>query len=118
MTQIAIEDTRMSQKQDSAKKYEPFRPILDRLLCRRLEDAEVGKIGVPDKFRQQTNKFEVLAVGDGVYIGGQFIRMPVEVGDKILAGEYNAEKFVKDGVELHIIRVQDVRGVERLICNE
>jgi co-chaperonin GroES (HSP10) len=94
--------------------YEPFVPILDRILCRRVIEKQENGLTVPDKFRQHSHKMEVLAVGDGVFVGGKVHPMPVKPGDIVLGGEYNAERFVKDGEELWILRIQYVRGVERL----
>lgn len=88
--------------------YEPFQPILDRVLIRRVEDAPTSKLGVPDKYRQQTNKGEVIAVGE-------LVKSNLKSGDLVLFGEYNAERFVKDGEELWNVREADIRGVERLV---
>lgn len=116
MTQILkVEDTRSSRiTLAEVSDYEPFKPILDRVLIRRVETATTSKLDMPDKYRQQTNEGEVLEVGDGVYIGGQTLPMPVKIGDLVLFGEYNAERFMKDGVELWLVRVQNIRGVKRL----
>jgi co-chaperonin GroES (HSP10) len=89
--------------------YEPFVPLNDRLLLRRVEDAPTTKLGLPDKFRQQTNKFEVISVGN-------LVRSGIKPGDLVLAGEYNSERFLKDNEELWIVREADIRGVERLKC--
>lgn len=87
--------------------YEPFAPLGDRILLRRVEEAQTNKLGVPDKYRQQTNKFEVLGVGE--------LATTVKPGDHVLAGEYNAERFMDDdGQELWLVRIAMVRGVRRL----
>lgn len=85
------------------------------------------------KYRQHSNIGIVLATGQFVILGGQRIQMSevVRVGDKVTYGDYNSEVFhmdeekVKvlcDAVQmnyepdeegLRVVRVQDVRGVER-----
>jgi chaperonin GroES len=86
--------------------YEPFVPLGDRVLIRRVEDKQKSKLGLPDKYRQQTNKGEIVAVGELV--------TNLKPGDRVLFGEYNAERFQKDDEELWIVRYQFIRGVERL----
>jgi len=88
--------------------YEPFTPINDRLLIRRVEDAPTSKLGLPEKYRQATNKGEILGVGE-------LVKSNLRVGDRVLFGEYNAERFTKDNEELWIVREADIRGVERLV---
>lgn len=96
--------------------YEPFRPILDRVLIRRVEEEEKAGLGVPSKYRQQTNRGVVVAIGDFFVMGGLTRDMAfyLKIGDHVLFGEYNAEKFIKDDEELWLVRIQDIRGVERL----
>lgn len=111
MTDIAIKDSRP----DRSQTYAPFRPILDRILVRRIEAPKTADgFEVPEKYRQQTNYGEVVAVGDGVVLGGQFrpITDFLSVGDRVYYGEYTAELWDKDDERLWIVRLQDVRGVE------
>lgn len=94
--------------------YEPFQPILDRIVVRRIEsNTDTDGFVVPEKYRQHTNIGEVLAIGTGVVLGMIFHDMDtfVEVGDRVLFGEYTAEKYVFEGDEQEIVRIQDVRGV-------
>lgn len=97
--------------------YLEFRPILDRIIVKRLDECDETGITVPKKYRQHSNKGIVVAIGDFVVLGG--LRVPlsdlVNVGDIVLVGEYNSEKFEKDGEELWIVRLQDVRGIEKFI---
>ena len=102
---------------DRSKSYSAPKPILDRILVRRLAapKAEDGFV-VPEKFRQQTNRGEVIAVGTGVVLGAKWEPMCifVEPGDIVHYGEYTAEQM-KDDPSLYIVRIQDVRLVERLV---
>jgi co-chaperonin GroES (HSP10) len=90
------------------KQYEPFKPILDRVLIKRvaedknmemLEDGSVrdkrtGFI-IPAKYRQHSNVGVVLAVGDFVVMGGVKTDLLdiIKPGYRVLFGEYNAEKL-------------------------
>lgn len=86
--------------------YEPFTPLGDRVLLRRVEDEQKTKLGLPEKYRQQTNKGEIIAVGELV--------TNLKPGDRVLFGEYTAERFQKDEEELWIVRYMFIRGVERV----
>ena len=103
---------------DRTKTYQPFKTILDRILVRRIETpSTVDGFEVAEKFRQHTNRGEVVAVGDWVVLGGQCHKVTefVNIGDIVLYGEYTAERQSKDDETLWIVRLQDVRGVERLV---
>ena len=116
-----IEVTDLCPDHASALEYEPFRPILDRVLIRRVEAvATPDGFAIPEKYRQHTNRGVVIAVGDGVVLGTQWRPMKhyLSVGDIVLFGEYTAEKFVQGNEELYIVRLQDVRGVERKKRND
>jgi co-chaperonin GroES (HSP10) len=101
---------------DRSKSYSAPKPILDRILVRRLAapKAEDGFV-VPEKFRQQTNRGEVVAVGDTVVLGGLNVTIDtfISVGDIVHYGEYCAEQL-KDDPNMFIVRIQDVRLVEKL----
>jgi co-chaperonin GroES (HSP10) len=93
---------------------------------------------IAGKYRQHSNIGIVLATGQFVILGGQRIAMSdvVRVGDRVTYGDYNSEVFLMDEARvqemcdsvqmnyepdpegLRIVRVQDVRGVEREVVNE
>ena len=109
---VTITDTRP----DRSRTYAPPKPILDRLLVRKIENVESTNFEIPDKFRQQSRRGEVLAVGDGVMLGTEYVYLTdfVNVGDIVTFSEYTAEKFNNDNDEIYIIRIQDIRVVEKL----
>ena len=98
--------------------YGEFTPILDRVQVKVLDEMVQDESGVmvPPKYRQHSNKGIVVGVGQWVVLGGKQIPLieVVKPGDKVLFGEYNCEKFVEGGEEYELVRVQDIRGVERL----
>lgn len=99
--------------------YAPFAPIMDRVQVRVIEEqVEENGVMMPPKYRQHSNKGIVVAVGQWVILGGKQIPLldVIKPGDKVLFGEYNCEKFNGlDGQEYELVRVQDIRGVERLV---
>jgi co-chaperonin GroES (HSP10) len=102
-----------------------------------MEDGSVlnTKTGlvVAAKYRQHSNTGVVLATGTMLVLGGNLISMGdvVRVGDRVTYGDYNSEVFPMDEEKvkelcdavqmnyeedpegLRIVRVQDVRGIER-----
>jgi co-chaperonin GroES (HSP10) len=87
----------------------PFEPLNDRVIVKRIDEVVDGTLVVSKKYRQASNKCEVVAAAKGI---------DLKPGDYVLVGEYNAEAFNKDGVELFIVRLGDIRGVEREVTNE
>jgi co-chaperonin GroES (HSP10) len=93
----------------------PFRPILDRVLIRRIEpEAAPDGFSVPEKYRQHDNLGTIIALGDGIVLGNEWKPLTdfVHVGDMVLYGEYCAECFQKDEEIFWIVRLQDIRGVK------
>jgi co-chaperonin GroES (HSP10) len=100
--------------------YSQFRPILDRLLLKLVhEEQPKDGFDVPEKYRQHTNKGEILAIGDCVILSGHKMPMAefVNIGDHVLFGEHTAERFASKELseqfgsdELYIVRIQDIRG--------
>lgn len=106
-----------------------------------MEDGSVlnTKTGlvIAAKYRQHSNIGIVLATGKFVILGGQRIPMDevVRVGDRVTYGDYNSEVFLMNESEveklcdrvqmnyepdpegLRVVRVQDVRGLEREVVS-
>lgn len=110
-------DTRLQEAEPVAeetpkypeKQYTNFKPILDRVLVKRIsldKNFEVLSDGslrnkktgfvVPAKYRQHNNTGVVLAIGDFVVISG--VKTPlsefINPGDIVSFGEYNVEKMI------------------------
>lgn len=90
------------------------KPIMDRILLKPVKVEQVGSIVTPDKY-QTSDKYEVVAIGDFVILGGQ--RFPIHdfvtVGDLVLVSEYNVEAVDLEGQKLFLSRVQDIRLREK-----
>jgi len=91
-----------------------FRPLGDRVLVRRVEEATktAGGIIIPDTAAEKPQEGEVLAVGNGA-IGDDNEGVPLDVkpGDKILFGKWGGTEVKIDGEDLLIMKESDVMGV-------
>lgn len=108
-----------SRARHEVPEYGEFQPILDRVLIKSIAPGtkiEGTGLAVPDRYRQHTNKGEVIALGQVVVLGGEKIKMDefLGIGDNVLYGEYSAERFLKDNDVYWLVRIQDIRGVSRL----
>jgi len=91
-----------------------IRPLHDRLVVRRLEEAttSAGGIVLPDSAAEKPSQGEVLAVGPGKLLDNGDVRAPdVKVGDKVLFGQYGGSTVKIDGEELLILNESEVFGV-------
>jgi len=85
------------------------RPLLDRVLIKRVETAEKMKGGIiiPDTAKEKPMEGKVIAVGAGrLDDDGKRVPMEVKAGDRILFGKY-AGTEIKINDEDHIILKED-----------
>ncbi len=90
------------------------RPLHDRILVRRLEEAEqkVGGIIIPDTAKEKPQQGKVVAVGNGkVKDDGTRIALDVKEGDTILFGKYSGQEIKLDGEEFLIMREEEVLAI-------
>ncbi len=90
------------------------RPLHDRVLVKRLEEAEqrVGGIIIPDTAKEKPQQGKVVAAGNGRRTDeGKLIPLDVKEGDTILFGKYAGTEIKVDGEEYLIIREEEVLGV-------
>jgi len=91
-----------------------FTPLHDRILVRRVEEAETSRGGIiiPDSAKDKPQEGEVLAVGKGKSEkDGKVIPLELKEGDRILFGKYSGTEIKIDGEELVIMREEEVLGV-------
>jgi len=85
------------------------RPLLDRVLIKRVETAEKMKGGIiiPDTAKEKPMEGKVIAVGAGrLDDDGKRVPMEVKAGDRILFGKY-AGTEIKINDEEHINLQED-----------
>ena len=91
-----------------------FRPLGDRVLVKRVEEATTTKGGIiiPDTAKEKPQEGEVIAVGKGVRDeDGEFVALDVAVGDRILFGKWSGTEVKIEGDDLIIMKESDVLGV-------
>jgi len=92
-----------------------IRPLQDRVIVKRLEDAvekTKGGIIIPDSAKEKPQHGKVIAVGKGkLNDDGKLTPLDVKVGDKILFGKYSGSEIKIDGEEHLIMREEDILGV-------
>ena len=92
-----------------------IRPLQDRVIVRRLEEAvekTKGGIIIPDTAKEKPQHGKIIAVGKGkVNDDGKVMPLDVKVGDKILFGKYSGSEIKIDGEEHLIMREDDILGV-------
>ena len=90
------------------------RPLHDRIIVQRLEEAEqvVGGIIIPDTAKEKPQQGKVIAAGKGKSKeDGKVIPLDVQEGDTILFGKYSGQEIKIDGEEYLILREDEVLAV-------
>ncbi len=91
-----------------------FTPLHDRILVRRLEEAETtrGGIIIPDSAKDKPTEGEVISVGKGkVNEDGKVFPLAVKDGDRILFGRYAGSEIKLDGEDFIIMKEDEVLGI-------
>ncbi len=89
-------------------------PLYDRVLLKRLEEQEVkrGGIIIPDTAKEKPQEAEIVEAGKGrVNDEGKTIPLAVKKGDRVLIGKYSGTEVTLDGVELVIVREEEILAV-------
>ena len=89
-------------------------PLHDRILVKRIEEAETtrGGIIIPDSAKDKPQEGEVIAAGKGkVNEEGKVRPLDVKEGDRILFGKYSGTEIKIDGDEFIIMREEEVLGI-------
>ncbi|HXB55888.1 MAG TPA: co-chaperone GroES [Vicinamibacteria bacterium] len=90
------------------------RPLRDRVLLRRLEEAEqkVGGIIIPDSAKEKPQKAEVMGVGSGrILQDGSRVPLTLKPGDKVLVGKWSGTDVKIGGEEYLILKEDEVLGI-------
>ncbi|MDI6755277.1 MAG: co-chaperone GroES [Thermodesulfobacteriota bacterium] len=91
-----------------------IRPLQDRVIVRRIEEAEKTKGGIiiPDTAKEKPMEGKVIAVGKGkVLEDGKIRPLDVKAGDRVLFGKYAGTEVKIDEEEHLIMREDDILGV-------
>ncbi len=91
-----------------------FTPLHDRILVRRVEEADTtrGGIIIPDSAKDKPQEGEVISTGKGkINEEGKVRPLDVKDGDRILFGKYSGTEIKIDGEDFIIMREEEVLGV-------
>ena len=90
---------------------EKIRPLLDRVLIKRLanEEKTAGGIFIPDVAKEKAQTGKVIAVGAGRYLpDGKLVPMQVKVGDIVFLPKYAGTEASAEHV---IIKEDEILGI-------
>ena len=91
-----------------------FTPLHDRILVRRVDEADTtrGGIIIPDSAKDKPQEGEVISTGKGkISEEGKVRPLDVKEGDRILFGKYSGTEIKIDGEDFIIMREEEVLGV-------
>ena len=91
-----------------------FRPLHDRVVIERIdpEAKTAGGIIIPDTAMEKPQQGKVVGVGPGGRDeAGKLIPIDLEVGDRVLFGKWSGTEVTIDGVDLLIMKEDDIMGV-------
>ena len=91
-----------------------FTPLHDRILVRRVEEAETSRGGIiiPDSAKDKPQEGEVISAGKGkINEEGKVRPLDVKEGDRILFGKYSGTEIKLDGEDYIIMREEEVLGI-------
>ena len=91
-----------------------FTPLHDRIVIRRVEEAETtrGGIIIPDSAKDKPQEGEIIAAGPGKSNDeGKVFPLGVKAGDRVLFGKYAGTEIKIDGEDLIIMREEEVLGI-------
>jgi len=90
------------------------RPLHDRVLLKRIEEAQTVKGGIiiPDTAKEKPMEGEVMSAGPGKMMeDGKRSPMTVKPGDRVLFGKYAGTEIKIDDEEYVIMREEEILAV-------
>ena len=91
-----------------------IRPLHDRVIVKRLEEERTspGGIVIPDSATEKPSQGKIVATGKGKILeDGKVRALDVKVGDKVLFGKYSGTEVKLDGVELLVVKEDDLFAI-------
>lgn len=90
------------------------KPLGDRVLLQRIEEAEEikGGIIIPDSAKEKPQEAKVIALGTGALDkDGKKVAFNVKVGDKVLVGKYAGSEVKLDEVIYLLLREEEILAI-------
>lgn len=91
-----------------------IRPLQDRVVVKALEQETKTASGIviPDSAAEKPQQGEIVAVGPGKKLDdGSLQKVDVQVGDRVVFGQYAGNKIKVDGQEWLIMNESEIFGV-------
>jgi chaperonin GroES len=90
-----------------------IKPLADRVVIKSVEAEETTKSGIilAGSAKEKPQVAEIVAVGPGGLVDGNEVKMYVNVGDKVIIGQYAGNPVKIDGEELTIVRQSDILAI-------
>lgn len=91
-----------------------IRPLHDRVVVKRVEAEEKTASGIvlASSAVEKPDMGEVVSVGTGKILEDGSVRaLQLKAGDKVIFGKYSGQTVKVDGVELLVMREEDIFGV-------
>lgn len=107
----------MAQTQTASQgttRHVKLKPLGNRILVRRLaaEEKLKGGIILPDTAKKKQEQAEVVALGAGKKDkAGEYLPMPVKIGDIILMEKYSGQEVTLEDEEFVILRADDIIAI-------
>ena len=90
------------------------KPLNDRVLVKRIEEAQVTKGGIviPDAAKEKPIEGKIIAVGPGkMSEQGQRMTLQVKEGDRVLFGRYAGTEIKVEGEDYLMMREDDILAI-------
>ncbi len=90
-----------------------LRPLLDKVVLKKIEAQEVTKAGIllPGSAQEKPMVSEIVAVGPGGLVDGKEVVMTLKVGEKVIIGKYTGTEVKLDGQEYTVVSQSDILAV-------
>lgn len=93
-----------------------FKPLRDRVLCRRVPTEEIspGGIHMPHSAQEKPIEGEIMGIGSGkLDEKGEIHPLEVAVGDRVLFGKYSGTEIKLNNEDFLILREEEILGIVR-----
>ena len=88
-------------------------PLGDKVVLRQLEAEETTKSGIvlPGQAKEKPQQAEVVAVGPGIVVDGETVKMEVAGGDKVIYSKYAGSEVKLEDEEFIVVKQSDILAI-------
>ena len=90
-----------------------LKPLGDRVVLKFCEAEETTKSGIvlPGQAKEKPQQAEVVAVGPGIVVDGETVKMEVAVGDKVIYSKYAGSEVKLEDEEFIVVKQSDILAI-------